>query len=170
MSNLDDCPHSKLYKAHKRIVYYSKNMAGYMEQQKEGNGFNEQMERIRQMTGTRTQIQLADLLGIRQSSVSDAKRRGIIPIRWLDTLRRLKNINPDWVFYGVGAQYLAPADVEQLLPHMAKITEIKPLEGCSALDLFRELVKRALKEDDLGAIGKEVAATWLPVEEKGKKS
>ena len=141
-----------------------------MEQQGTENGFSQQMERIRQMTGTRTQIELADLLGIRQSSVSDAKRRGIIPIRWLDTLRRLKNINPDWILYGVGAQYLAPADVEQLLPHVVKITEIKPPEECSALDLFRELIKRALKEDDLEAIGKEVAATWLPVEEDGKKS
>ena len=125
--------------------------------------FDQQMERIRKMTGTRTQIQLADLLGIRQSSVSDAKRRGIIPIRWLDTLRRLKNINPDWILYGVGSQYLAPADVEQMIPHVVKITEVKPPVECSSLDLFRELVRRALKEDDLEAIGKEVAETWVPV-------
>ena len=110
------------------------------------------------MTGTRTQSQLADLLGIRQSSVSDAKRRGIIPIRWLDTLRRLKNVNPDLILDGVGSQYLAPADVEQLLTHVAKITDIKPPEECSALDLFRELVKRALKEDDLEAVGRKVFA------------
>ena len=141
-----------------------------MEQQEVKNIFDQQMERIQQMTGTRTQLELANLLGIRQSSVSDAKRRGIIPVRWLDTLRRLKSVNPDWILYGVGSQYLAPADVEQLLPHVVKITEIKPPKECSALDLFRELVKRALKEDDLEAIGQEVAATWLPVEKDGKKS
>jgi len=134
-----------------------------MEQQGTENGFSQQMERIRQMTGTQTQVQLANLLGIRQSSVSDAKRRGIIPIRWLDTLRRLKNINPGWILYGVGAQYLAPADVEQTFPHVVKITEVKPPVDCSSLDLFRELVRRALKEDDLEAIGKEVAETWVPV-------
>lgn len=131
--------------------------------------FDEQIARIRELTGTRTQIELADLLGIRQSSVSDAKRRGIIPVRWLDTLRRLKSINPDWILYGVGSQYLAPADVEQLLPHVVKITETRPPEECSALDLFRELVRRALKEEDLEAIGKEVAATWLPIKKDDEK-
>ncbi len=41
--------------------------------------FEAQMERIKVATGKRTQIELADFLGIRQSSVSDAKRRGKIP-------------------------------------------------------------------------------------------
>ncbi len=126
------------------------------------NSFDEQMDRIRQITGTRTQLELANLLGIRQSSVSDAKRRGMIPVKWLDTLRRLKNVNPDWILYGVGAQYLAPADT-QSFPHVVKVTEIKPPEECSSLDLFRELVRRALLEDDLETIGKEVVATWMPV-------
>ena len=57
-----------------------------MEQREVKSAFEQQMDRVRQMTGTRTQSQLADLLGIRQSSVSDARRRGIIPVRWLDTL------------------------------------------------------------------------------------
>ena len=140
-----------------------------MEQREVKSAFEQQMDRVRQMTGTRTQSQLADLLGIRQSSVSDARRRGIIPVRWLDTLRRLKNVNPDWILYGVGSKYLAPADAEQSLPHVVKITEVKPPEECSALDLFRELVKRALKEDELEAVGKEVAAPWLPVKKDNEE-
>ena len=44
-----------------------------------GAGFDAQMERIKFITGKRTQIELADLLGVRQYAVSDAKRRGNIP-------------------------------------------------------------------------------------------
>lgn len=69
----------------------------------------------------------------------------------------------------MGSKYLAPADAEQSLPHVVKITEVKPPEECSALDLFRELVKRALKEDELEAVGKEVAATWLPVKKDNEE-
>ena len=47
------------------------------------SAFDKQMERIKLITGKRTQTELADLLGIRQSSVSDAKRRGKIPSGWL---------------------------------------------------------------------------------------
>lgn len=41
--------------------------------------FDAQMERIHRATGTRTQVELAEFLGIRQSAVSDARRRGKIP-------------------------------------------------------------------------------------------
>lgn len=98
-----------------------------------------------------------------QSSVSDAKRRGIIPVTWLDTLRRLKSVNPDWILYGVGSKYLTPADVAQSLPHVVKVTEIRPPEECPSFDLFRELVRRALKEDELEAIQRAARASWLPV-------
>lgn len=70
------------------------------------NSFDEQIKRIHQITGTRTQAELAKLLGIRQSLVSDAKRRGIIPLTWLDTLQRVNNVNPDWILHGVGTQHL----------------------------------------------------------------
>ena len=63
----------------------------------ERNLFDEQMARITQVIGAHTQVGLARLLGISKSSVSDAKRRGIIPVKWLDTLQHLKNVNPDWI-------------------------------------------------------------------------
>ncbi len=59
--------------------------------------FDEQMERIKLITGKRTQLELADLLGVKQSSISDAKRRGKIPSGWLVMLMRYKHANPDWV-------------------------------------------------------------------------
>lgn len=43
------------------------------------NIFDSQIERIKLATGKRMQVELANFFGIRQSSVSDAKRRGKIP-------------------------------------------------------------------------------------------
>ena len=68
------------------------------------------MDRILAATGTKTQMQLAELLEVRQSSISDAKRRGSVPAPWLVTLLRTHNLNPDWVLTGEGPMYLVPAE------------------------------------------------------------
>ena len=48
-----------------------------------------------------TQRDLADLLDIRQSSVSDAKRRQVIPGEWAIKLFRSHQINPLWIYEGL---------------------------------------------------------------------
>lgn len=70
------------------------------------------MERIRAVTGCGTQRELGRFLGINQSAISDAKRRGLSPAEWLLTLLRGKGINPDWILTGKGARRLAPAEAE----------------------------------------------------------
>ena len=69
--------------------------------------YSSAMERIRAVTGCETQRELGRFLGINQSAISDAKRRGTIPAEWLLTLLRGKGINPDWILTGKGA-LLAP--------------------------------------------------------------
>jgi len=66
--------------------------------------FNEQMERIKLITGIRTQAELADLLGVKQSSISDARKRGRVPSGWLVTLMRYKHANPEWIATGKGPE------------------------------------------------------------------
>lgn len=68
--------------------------------------FDAAMARILSITGTRTQVELAEQLGIRQSSISDAKRRQSIPDAWLISLYRLRQANPDWIMTGEGMPYL----------------------------------------------------------------
>ena len=68
--------------------------------------FDAQMERIKLVTGKRTQFELATFFGVRQSLVSDAKRRGKIPPDWLATLLRAKNVNPEWLLTGKGNCFL----------------------------------------------------------------
>ena len=68
--------------------------------------FQETYERICEVTGARTQVELANLLAIRQSSISDAKRRNSIPADWYMKLFEKLGINPNWLKYGIGSRYL----------------------------------------------------------------
>jgi phage repressor protein C with HTH and peptisase S24 domain len=68
--------------------------------------FNKILERIKQATGARTQVELATVLDIRQSSISDAKRRNSIPSDWYIKLFRKYGLNPDWLAEGKGPHYL----------------------------------------------------------------
>lgn len=64
------------------------------------------MKRIQAVTHTRTQVELAQVLEIQQSSVSDAKRRQTIPAEWYVKLLEKLGVNPDWLKNGMGPIYL----------------------------------------------------------------
>lgn len=68
--------------------------------------FDEIFERIKAATGTRTQVELAEVLDIRQSSISDAKRRNSVPSDWYMKLFEQFGLNPDWLKKGSGPMYL----------------------------------------------------------------
>ena len=101
------------------------------------------LDRVFEAAGCHKQIDLADLLGIKQSSISDAKKRNAIPAEWLVKLLRLKGINPEWILTGLGPQKLGPADGEPAT-HVVYLTETKLPKECSAQALVNELVRRAL--------------------------
>lgn len=62
--------------------------------------FDNAYSRIRVATQTRTQTEVAKLLGIKQSSISDAKKKNTVPDGWLITLYRACGLEPDWILYG----------------------------------------------------------------------
>ncbi|EFL53053.1 putative phage repressor [Solidesulfovibrio fructosivorans JJ]] len=62
--------------------------------------FEDAYARIQAATKTRTQTEIANLLGIKQSSISDAKKKNTIPDGWLITLYRACGLEPDWILYG----------------------------------------------------------------------
>lgn len=68
--------------------------------------FEEIFERIKLATNTRTQVELAEVLDIRQSSISDAKRRNSVPSDWYMKLFEKFGLNPDWLKKSVGPMYL----------------------------------------------------------------
>ena len=64
--------------------------------------FDERVARIFESLGMekRTQVLLARALNIRQSSISDAKRRASVPSDWLLTLYMEHNVRPEFVLHG----------------------------------------------------------------------
>ena len=133
------------------------------------NDFDAQYRRVFEAAECRTQVELAALLKVKQSSISDAKRRKSVPSEWLVKLFEKKQINPDWIRCGASAKYLAPVDSEQSRPHVVRVTEIKPPQECSAQELFNELVRRALQETDIAALRQAVADSWPPANEMDAK-
>ena len=108
--------------------------------------FDGQMERIHLVTGTRTQLELANFLGIRRSSIVDAKKRGRIPSDWLVTIMRIKGVHPEWILTGDGTcsilpsescGYYEPADVAQ-----ERRVKQEALRRLSSKDLTDELLRR----------------------------
>ncbi|MGE4292084.1 MAG: S24 family peptidase [Desulfovibrio sp.] len=120
--------------------------------------FESALERVKKATGARTQVQLAEVLNVRQSSISDAKRRCSIPAEWFLKLYRSHGLNPDWLADGAEPVYLNPS--------MAKV---------SADQILRETPAPYGKPHSRGRVvavsssgGKDAGAeTWeaMPIEE-----
>jgi hypothetical protein len=129
-----------------------KRRSAAMSQQSVSSAFEAQYRRVFEAAESRTQVELAAFLEIRQSSISDAKRRQSIPAEWLVTLFTKKRINLEWILWGEGAQYLVPVDAEQGKSHAVLVTKGRSLEECSAQELVNELVRRAIQEQGKATI------------------
>lgn len=113
-----------------------------------------QLDRIFEVTGCKTQVELANLLGIRQSSVSEVLKRGKVPPRWLIKLRSL-GVNIDWVTTGSGPQYL-PASVgtssledAETMRHPADHAILQNILRCiPSQDLIAELDRRNIRVEE----------------------
>ena len=88
------------------------------------------LARVFEAAGCQTQLQLAAILDIRQSSISDAKRRGAIPSDWLIKLLYLRGVNPAWIMDGIGPKFLAPSNdpVDANYPYET----FPPVRACDA--------------------------------------
>ncbi|EGW42911.1 hypothetical protein HMPREF0178_00408 [Bilophila sp. 4_1_30] len=72
----------------------------------ERHEFDAAYARICEVCGMKTQTELSAYLGIRQSSISDAKRRVAVPAAWLLTLLTREGVNPTWILTGGGSKFL----------------------------------------------------------------
>ncbi len=77
--------------------------------------FKEILQRMYEGTHTKTQQQLAKVLGVQQSSVSDAQKRLSIPDSWLITLLLKFNLNPKWILDGVNPLYITNSSLQDSL-------------------------------------------------------
>ena len=82
----------------------------------ERHEFDAAYARICKVCGMKTQTELSAYLGIRQSSISDAKQRMMIPAAWLLTLLTREGVNPAWILTGGGSKFLVPASLPPSAP------------------------------------------------------
>ena len=82
----------------------------------ERHEFDAAYARICEVCGMKTQTELSAYLGIRQSSISDAKRRMTVPAAWLLTLLTREGVNPTWILTGEGSKFLVPASLPPSAP------------------------------------------------------
>lgn len=108
--------------------------------------FASQYRHVFEAAECKTQAELAAVLDIRQSSISDAKRRESIPSDWLIKLLEKKRINPEWVRSGMGKRAFQPSDGEANRSSIV-VTTIKrrPAQECTVEELITEIVRRVLK-------------------------
>lgn len=63
-------------------------------------GFDRSFDRVKKITGWKTQNDLADWLGIKQSSVSGAKKNNRFLLEWAYKIAKFYNSNTDWIMDG----------------------------------------------------------------------
>ena len=64
------------------------------------------LTRFKVATGIKSEVELSCWLGVRQSQISDVKRRNIFPAKWLYLLlEKRTHYNPVWVLTGEGEAY-----------------------------------------------------------------
>lgn len=95
--------------------------------------FDETWAKVMRKLGLRTQTELARTLGVRQATISEAKRRGSFPAEWIVKLYREHGIDPVWMLDGTpdgtanadapGRQLGASASPDQPGHVVAKITD-----------------------------------------------
>ncbi len=62
-------------------------------------------ERIKAQTPINTQIELARILKVNRSAVTQAKHRGMVPTSWVFKLARMYQLDPEWLELGAGEPY-----------------------------------------------------------------
>lgn len=107
--------------------------------------FESQFRRVFEAAGCRTQVELADFLEIKQSSISDAKRRKAIPAEWLIKILDKKDIPPDWIRTGKGRKKSKISSKNMPSEATQVGIEFRPAHDCPTEELLIELVKRLFK-------------------------
>ena len=125
----------------------------------ERHEFDAAYARICEVCGMKTQTELSAYLGIRQSSISDAKRRMMIPAAWLLTLLTREGVNPAWILTGGGSKFLVPAS----LPPSASTLLLARLAGPELEQRIRAGLMSATER-----IAEEIRALAEGKEEKGE--
>ena len=106
------------------------------------NDFEAQFRRLFEAAECKTQIELADVLEIRQSSISAARRRKAVPAEWLLKLFEKKHVNPGWIRTGTGSKALDTSLSQTSAPPDIRFMRRRPSEDFTTEELLAEIMRR----------------------------
>ena len=69
-------------------------------------GFESFLQRVFQATGITSQTELASVLKINRSAITQARKKNAIPDKWILQLYKTHGLNPDWVETGSGQTFI----------------------------------------------------------------
>lgn len=92
------------------------------------------LDRMIRAIGGKTQGDLGKILGISQTSISEAKRKGKVPPEWFLKLSVEKKLNPNWLLSGHGPMLIPEREIVIDYDLLLEVTD--------AIDSFK---KRYLK-------------------------
>ncbi len=72
-----------------------------------------------------SQNKLAILLGINRAGITQAKKKGTVPEKWILELYRKYGINPDWIETGKGKMFIAERDGSVIVPKYKSVPYVK---------------------------------------------
>lgn len=72
-----------------------------------------------------SQNKLAILLGINRAGITQAKKKGTVPEKWILDLYRQYGINPDWIETGQGKMVIAERDGSVIVPKYKSAPYVK---------------------------------------------
>lgn len=72
--------------------------------------FDAFLKRIFEATGIASQNELASVLKINRSAITQARKKNAIPDKWILKLFRLYGLNPDWIETGIGPVFAKTAE------------------------------------------------------------
>lgn len=84
--------------------------------------FDEIFDRLKLGAGIQSDTELSQVLGIRQSSISGAKKRKSLPPSWVTMISRQFGVSADWLLYGSGPMHRGNA--QPTAPGPGKINPI----------------------------------------------
>jgi len=83
--------------------------------------FDSFMKRLHEATPIASQANLAKVLNISRSAITQAKRNDSIPPKWIIELSRQQNLNPGWLEKGSGPKTLEQSIYHEIFHQVPKI-------------------------------------------------
>ena len=87
--------------------------------------FNLFIRRAFQALQISSQNKLAIFLGVNRAGITQAKKKGTVPEKWILELYRKYGVNPDWIETGKGKIFIVERDGSAIVPEYKSVPYVK---------------------------------------------